>query len=565
MGKTPAVDDDAGARPEDVKAGKTFWGLRSDGWGLLTGTGTVEGGSETTCGAYVAPDVWKEFDCYNLAAIGKITGADPFTPSWELNGGYWQWGRKGPDPVNWYNTNTPNFAHGPTGPGETESNNGEISGWDLTVAPNGAWSESQKTANDPCPAGYRVPTRAQWDGIQKNNTQSTVGNWSSSATDPVNYSAARFFGSKLMLPAAGHRHNEISGALWIRGFYGYYWSCSEVYSAYAQKLDFSNDTSSVTGSKTRTHGLSIRCIAESDDPTSCTYSLSSSSGTFTLSGGSRSLTISVSSEDCTWTIDNGLSWVSLFPESGIGSGDVTLSVTPNTGAARTGSITIAGHAYSISQDEGSPCGAFIATGIWKEFDCYNLAAIGKTTNDDPFTPSWRLVGGYWQWGRKGPDPSQWYDTNSVNFAHGPTGPGESEANSDSINGWATSSAPDGAWSDESKTTNDPCPAGYRIPTKSDWEGVLDTNNNPQNLVGTWTSSATNYTSARKFGNALMLPTVGYRDYDGGALQSRGGSGYYWSSSEALSPYAWASNFGSGDAKTNGLYRRIGYSVRCILE
>ena len=57
------------------------------------------------------------------------------------------------------------------------------------------------------------------------------------------------------------------------------------------------------------------------------------------------------------------------------------------------------------------CGAFIAPGVWKEFDCYNLAAIGKTTNDDPFTPSWRLIGGYWQWGRKGPDPSQWYNTN----------------------------------------------------------------------------------------------------------------------------------------------------------
>ena len=39
------------------------------------------------------------------------------------------------------------------------------------------------------------------------------------------------------------------------------------------------------------------------------------------------------------------------------------------------------------------CGAYIAPGVWKEFDCYNLAAIGKTTGDDPFTPSWRLIGG----------------------------------------------------------------------------------------------------------------------------------------------------------------------------
>ena len=74
------------------------------------------------------------------------------------------------------------------------------------------------------------------------------------------------------------------------------------------------------------------------------------------------------------------------------------------------------------------CGAYVAPGVWKEFDCYNLAAIGKTTGDDPFTPSWRLIGGYWQWGRKGPGSSQWHDTNTPNFAHGPTGPGSSEAN-----------------------------------------------------------------------------------------------------------------------------------------
>jgi hypothetical protein len=74
-------------------------------------------GEGPVCGAYIAPDVWKEFDCYNLAAIGKVTGADPFTPSWELNGGYWQWGHKGPDTSQWYDTNTEHFAHGPTNPG----------------------------------------------------------------------------------------------------------------------------------------------------------------------------------------------------------------------------------------------------------------------------------------------------------------------------------------------------------------------------------------------------------------------------------------------------------------
>jgi len=209
------------------------------------------------------------------------------------------------------------------------------------------------------------------------------------------------------------------------------------------------------------------------------------------------------------------------------------------------------------------CGAYVAPGVWKAFDCYNLAAIGKTTNDDPFTPSWRLIGGYWQWGRKGPDPSQWYDTNTEHFAHGPTGPSSSEANAGSISNWDDDYAPDGAWSDSSKTANDPCPSGFRVPTESQWNGVDD--NNTQNTVGTWDSDDTNYSSGRFFGSDLMLPAAGDRYYNSGTLYVRGSLGYYWSSSEYGSGGAWSLGFGSGLATTYYDTRRDGHSVRCVAE
>jgi uncharacterized protein (TIGR02145 family) len=220
-------------------------------------------GAGPVCGAYVAPDVWKEFDCYNLAAIGKVTGADPFTPSWELIGGYWRWGRKGPDPSEWHNTNTANFAHGPTGPEAADANDGAVTGWDGTAAPDNAWAgaDGTKTANDPCRDGNRVPAKSDWDGVLANNTQSTVGTWSNSAT---NYTSARKFGDALMLPAAGGRYYYESGGLYGRGYEGNYWSSSEYGGDSAWLLTFNSEDTNTDYAHNygRLDGFSVRCISE---------------------------------------------------------------------------------------------------------------------------------------------------------------------------------------------------------------------------------------------------------------------------------------------------------------
>jgi uncharacterized protein (TIGR02145 family) len=233
-------------------------------WTSSTLGGSAALADSDTCGAYVAPDVWKEFDCYNLAAIGKTTNDDPFTPSWRLVGGYWQWGRKGPDPSQWYNSNTQHFAQGPT---RDSSGLIGISSWDQNGAPNGAWSDSRKTDNDPCPDGYRLPTIAEWQGVVANNTQSIVGRWSRNWDDDIKYStflSARFFGNKLMLPAAGLR-SERGGVVGYLGEVGFYWSTSYINrgkEAYA--LSFSSEYAEAGGYRIhdRRRGLSVRCVAE---------------------------------------------------------------------------------------------------------------------------------------------------------------------------------------------------------------------------------------------------------------------------------------------------------------
>ena len=196
--------------------------------------------SGPVCGAMVSATEYKNFMCYNLGAAS--TSADPFTPGWEINGGYWQWGRS---------------AQAAEGPTATDPKSGAVSGWNTTGAPNGSWADGSKTADDPCPQSYRVPTREQWDGVIANNTITNVGSFTSSVT---NYGAGKKIGDHLMLPAAGGR-DDVNGTLFGRGGTGYYSSTTESGNVFAWSLYF-NISGTYPGNASRRYGYSVRCVAE---------------------------------------------------------------------------------------------------------------------------------------------------------------------------------------------------------------------------------------------------------------------------------------------------------------
>jgi uncharacterized protein (TIGR02145 family) len=197
------------------------------------------------CRAKISATVTKRFMCYNLGAAD--TSADPFTPGWGINGGYWQWGRLN------------QAAAGPSGSGAGQANGGAITGWNTNDAASGSWADGSKTGNDPCPTGFRVPTKAQWDGVLANNTITNMGtNWTAGAT---NYSTGKKFGDKLMLPAAGYRFNG-DGTLAGRGDVGSYSSSTESSAEFSRYLYFDNVGVYYSGNGFRTYGRSVRCIAE---------------------------------------------------------------------------------------------------------------------------------------------------------------------------------------------------------------------------------------------------------------------------------------------------------------
>lgn len=198
----------------------------------------IEVFGEAPCGAYVNESEWKSFYCYNLGAANMA--ADPFTPSWEIVGGYWQWGKLSQS------------APGPSGPGIGEANEGPVVGWMEHYSPPGSWQDSIKTSNDPCPDGYRVPSKVEFDGLIANNSPTAIGTWFESHT---NYGSGYKFGNNLFLPANGGRFVD-TGGLVSRGVFGTYWSSTREWGLYLPiSYPYTDDNSLAAG-------LGIRCIEE---------------------------------------------------------------------------------------------------------------------------------------------------------------------------------------------------------------------------------------------------------------------------------------------------------------
>ncbi|HEX8118345.1 MAG TPA: BACON domain-containing carbohydrate-binding protein, partial [Pyrinomonadaceae bacterium] len=85
----------------------------------------------------------------------------------------------------------------------------------------------------------------------------------------------------------------------------------------------------------------------------CTYTLGATSRNVTAAATTGTVTVTALA-GCTWTaVSNNTGWLNVTAgASGSGNGTVSYSVTANTGPARTGTITIAGQTFTVTQDSG---------------------------------------------------------------------------------------------------------------------------------------------------------------------------------------------------------------------
>lgn len=224
------------------------------------------------CGAmtFANPDgtggvVWTEFMCHNLGADAAL---DPFTPAKGIHGGKYRWG----------NITSPMGVAPSISQAVDQANGDTITGFGTGTgdmsAPDGTWSDTYKTASDPCPVGYRVPTKIEWDGVLANNTMTRstpLTNWyESSNINSQNYSTGIMFGTSLFLPSEGYRASQ--ARIRNRGAYGSYLSTttqgtSGSESAFGLEFFYDQypntpDGISVSNYTSRWTLNSVRCIAE---------------------------------------------------------------------------------------------------------------------------------------------------------------------------------------------------------------------------------------------------------------------------------------------------------------
>lgn len=256
--------------------------------------------------------------------------------------------------------------------------------------------------------------------------------------------------------------------------------------------------------------------------------------------------------------------------TGVSAGTATISAVAG-GVIATCDVTVKAltlvdyvDEYGVNHEKGVVIGG---TAVWAPVNCGYKAA----TASDKGYPYGKL----YQWGRK---YGQGYDENDASgptFSEGGVSEvGGNHKNNENVfytgySDWVDTRK-DKLWNsgtEESpvKTTYDPCPTGWRVPTYAELnelcQNYSEWTTNEAGQSGRWFSGSAPYSEdvARVF-----FPAAGCRYYDDGDANGRGNDGYYWSSSPNNYYYfAYLLYFSNGVAYMGNTTRAYGYSVRCV--
>lgn len=380
---------------------------------------------------------------------------------------------------------------------------------------------------NPCPAGYRLPTEAEWDAERES--------WSS-------HNAAGAFASPLKLPMAGFRSFS-SGLLNNIDIGGYYWSTSLIRPAFR----FHSNSYRFVNSISRAIGKTVRCTKDGDFPDPDTYSLNLDaspwySGSVYGSGpyleGVEVTIIATAREGYTfvnWSGDTGHLADQNAPNTTFAMPSQNISLTANfeqdyeDGDWPRDTVTEV-------VDVTNP-----ATGrVWMD---RNLGA-GRAATSSADTLAY---GDLYQWGRAA-DGHQLRNSSVTSTRSNFNQPGHDSFIIDTQD-WRIPQN-DNLWQGIDGVNN-PCPTGYRLPAIAEWAAEFES----------WSQ----FNAAGAFASPLKLTLTGWRSLYGGSLVEAGNIGRYWSSDVSFTEANFLDIGIFSATYFPRFMRAMGHSVRCIKD
>ena len=389
-----------------------------------------------------------------------------------------------------------------------------------------------------------MPTDAEWETADGYNAGAATSSGSTVGWD----NSREAYDSTLKLTRVGNRKND-DGTLLNQGFNAHYWSSTVAVSMNSAREFKSDGSGANTDNMARANGLAVRCIKDGAS------TAPGAPGIGTATAGNEQATVAY-----TAPAYNGGSVITGYTATAIpggisgslsqaGSGTITVSgltngtgytftVTAtnaiNTGAASAASNSVAPVIPSVTSTNGR---------IWMD---RNLGATQVATSSTDAAS----YGDLYQWGRD--------NDGHQSRASCKTGTAVTSASAGHGDFILTGSGTDYNWTNYGNENdlwqsglNDPCPAGYGIPTEPELNLELTQWSGPNYAIDAYNS-------------ALKLPLAGHRLSSDGKLTNVGSHGYYWSSSVS-SKNARYLHFGNGAAYMYNYNRAYGLSVRCIKD
>jgi cyclophilin family peptidyl-prolyl cis-trans isomerase len=141
--------------------------------------------------------------------------------------------------------------------------------------------------------------------------------------------------------------------------------------------NFTGVINMIIGVKDATHAYDTQHFSLTVN--ACSYALGAAGDSFPADGGTGSVTVTAAG-GCSWTATNTNSWIGITQgTNGAGNNTVLYTVATNVSAnARSGTLTIAGHTYTVSQD-GVACSYALNSNGTNHTAGATIGSFGVTT------------------------------------------------------------------------------------------------------------------------------------------------------------------------------------------